>query len=140
MRALLLAMMVGLSVTLAAAQTSPLEGRWLATDAERDGEPANDLVGHRLTFSGERFEIVAPDGELAYGGTTRIDPRATPPAIDFVNTEGEARGVTWRGIWRLDDPALVITDNAPDPGRPRPTDFPAPAGSGYVKVIFAPDR
>ena len=137
MRAPILAMALTLSATLATAQESPLAGTWTATDAERDGAPANDLVGHRLIFAGETFEIVGADGDLVYAGTTRIDPATEPPAIDFVNTEGEATGVTWEGIWRLDDPALVITDNAPDPSRPRPADFVAPAGSGYVKVIFA---
>jgi uncharacterized protein (TIGR03067 family) len=139
MRAPMLGLALGLLATAAVAEER-LAGSWTATDAERNGAPANDLVGHRLTFAGERFEIVGADGRLVYAGTTRIDPAVEPPAIDFVNTEGEAKGVTWQGIWRLDDPALVITDNAPDPSRPRPTDFVAPAGSGYVKVIFAPDR
>jgi uncharacterized protein (TIGR03067 family) len=97
-----------------------------------------DVVGHRLTVADDRFQIVEPDGALVYGGTFRVDPAAVPPAIDFVNTEGEAAGVTWAGIWRLDETGLVIADNAPDPSRPRPTGFGAPAGSGYIMVTFAP--
>lgn len=137
MRALLLVLGLMLSACTTA-QESPLEGTWTATDAERDGAPAMDVIGHRLTFAGDSFQIVKPDGVLLYAGTYRVDPATNPPSIDFVNTEGEAAGVTWAGIWRLDDPALVITDNAPDPTRPRPTDFAALAGSGYVMVVFAP--
>ena len=38
-----------------AAQTT-LQGSWTATKAERDGKPADDVVGHRLTFTSDRFE------------------------------------------------------------------------------------
>lgn len=114
MRASMLVLAVLLSAC-ATAQESPLTGTWTATDAERNGAPAVDVVGHRLTFADDSFRIVKPDGALVYGGTYRVDPAAEPPAIDFVNTEGEAAGVTWAGIWRLDDTALVIADNAPDP-------------------------
>jgi uncharacterized protein (TIGR03067 family) len=136
MRASML-VLAGMLSACAAAQESPLTGTWTATDAVRDGAPAVDVVGHRLTFADDSFRIVKPDGALVYGGSYRVDPAAVPPSIDFVNTEGEAAGVSWAGIWRLDD-TLVIADNAPDPSRPRPTAFAAPDGSGYVLVTFAP--
>jgi hypothetical protein len=34
-----------------------LEGTWIATKAERDGKAADDVVGHRLSFTGNRFQI-----------------------------------------------------------------------------------
>jgi uncharacterized protein (TIGR03067 family) len=130
--------LAGMLSACATAQESPLTGTWTATEAMRDGAPAVDVVGHRLTFTDDGFQIAKPDGVLVYGGTYRVDPAAVPPAIDFVNTEGEASGVTWAGIWRLDDAGLVIADNAPDPSRPRPNAFAAPDGSGYIVVTFAP--
>jgi uncharacterized protein (TIGR03067 family) len=93
---------------------------------------------HASTTADDGFQILKPDGALVYGGTYRLDPAAVPPAIDFVNTEGEASGVTWSGIWQLDDTGLVIAGNAPDPSRPRPNAFAAPDGSGYIVVTFAP--
>ena len=33
-----------------------LEGTWTATKAERDGKAADDVVGHRLSFAGDRFQ------------------------------------------------------------------------------------
>ena len=116
MRASML-VLAGMLSACATAQESPLTGTWTATDAVRNGAPALDVVGHHLTFADDSFRIVKPDGALVYGGTYRVDPAAVPPA-----------GVTWAGV-ELDDTGLVITDNAPDPSRPRPTGFGAPAGS-----------
>ena len=39
-----------------AAETT-LQGTWIASKAEQDGKAADDLVGHRLSFMGNRFEI-----------------------------------------------------------------------------------
>ena len=47
--------------------------------------------------------------------------------------------MTWAGIWQVDGGTLTIVDNALDPSRPRPSDFAAPAGSGYVMVVFERD-
>jgi hypothetical protein len=40
-----------------------LQGSWTATKAERDGKAADDVVGHRLSFTGNRFQIQSNDGE-----------------------------------------------------------------------------
>jgi uncharacterized protein (TIGR03067 family) len=40
-----------------------LEGTWIATKAERDGKAADDVVGHRLSFTGNRFQIQSKDGK-----------------------------------------------------------------------------
>lgn len=121
----------------AAALADPdLAGTWHAVEAERDGAPAPDVLGHRLTFDGDRFAIVASDGAPLYGGSWQADPAASPAAIDFVNDTGEAAGVTWLGAYGRDGARLTIVDNAPDPSRPRPPDLSAPAGSGYVLVRF----
>jgi uncharacterized protein (TIGR03067 family) len=136
MRVSVLALTLGLFATGAWAQQASLAGAWTAVEAERDGAPATDVVGHRLTFEGGSFEIAAPDGRQVYAGIFRSDASADPRAIDFRNTQGEAAGADWAGIWRLEGTVLTIVDNAPDPSRPRPTDFAAPAGSGYILVVF----
>ena len=40
-----------------------LQGTWTATKAERDGKAADDVVGHRLSFTGNRFQIMSKDGK-----------------------------------------------------------------------------
>ena len=58
-----------------AAAQAALQGSWTATKAERDGKAAADVVGHRLTFTGDRFEIRSKDGRTVvlrgHSGPTR---------------------------------------------------------------------
>ena len=114
-----------------------LQGSWSATTAHRDGRTAVDVVGHRLSFSGERFQILSSDGRLLHAGVARADSSVTPAAIDFEHTEGPLQGKVWRGIYVLKDDTLTICDNAPDPAGPRPTSFEAASGSGRVLITFA---
>ena len=51
-----------------------LQGTWTATKAERDGKAADDVVGDRLSFTGNRFQIRSKDGKPLYEGTFRVDP------------------------------------------------------------------
>jgi uncharacterized protein (TIGR03067 family) len=119
-----------------AAESAELAGGWTAREAVRDGAAAGELVGHRLEFAGNRFEIMAKDGTLLYAGTYTLDATVLPARIDFRHDGGEAVGQTWEGIYRLDGGALTIVDDAPDPAKGRPADFAAPAGSGYVMLVF----
>jgi uncharacterized protein (TIGR03067 family) len=113
-----------------------LHGAWTATKAERDGKSANDVVGHRLAFVGNRFEIQSKDAKFIYAGTVSVQPNAKPAAIDFVQTEGIAKGQTWKGIFALSGDTLTIIDNAVDPSKERPQAFATKSGSGYVLITF----
>ena len=113
-----------------------LEGTWIATKAERDGKAADDVVGHRLSFTGNHFQIQSKDGKPLYAGTVRVDPSAKPAAIDFEHAEGVVKGKTWKGIYGLDGDTLTICDNAPKLDAPRPTAFEAKSGSGYDLITF----
>jgi uncharacterized protein (TIGR03067 family) len=113
-----------------------LEGTWTATKAERDGKAADDVVGHRLSFTGNRFRIQSRDGKPLYAGTVRVDPGAKPAAIDFEHTEGALKGTAWKGIYALDGDTLTTCDNGPNPDKGRPTAFEATSGSGYVLITF----
>jgi len=118
-----------------------LDGAWTAMKVERDGKSADDVVGHRLTFTDNRFEIRSKDGRtLVYAGIFRTDQNANPATIDFVNTEGRDNGKTWRGIYALDGNTLTTCDNAPDVGKPRPAAFEAKTGSGHILVTFSRAR
>lgn len=134
-------LIVGTGLVLALAQPADdaqkkLQGTWAATAAERDGKPADDVVGNRLTFTGNRFLIRSPDGKTLYEGTFRVDAGAKPAAIDFDHTAGALKGKTWKGIYALDGDTLKECDNAPNPDKGRPAAFEAKAGSGYIAITF----
>ena len=83
---------LGTGLVLAFAQPADdarqeLQGTWTATKAERDGTAADDVVGHRLSFTGNRFQILSKDGKPLYAGTVRVNPSAKPWTIDFDHTE-----------------------------------------------------
>jgi len=113
-----------------------LQGTWSATKAARDGQGADDVVGHRLSLTGNRFQIRSKGGERLYEGTFRLEPGTTPAAIDFEHTEGALKGKSWQGIYALHGDTLTICDNAPGLDKGRPTAFEAGAGSGYVCITF----
>jgi uncharacterized protein (TIGR03067 family) len=121
--------------TAAEAQKS-LQGTWAVTTAERDGKPAADVVGHRLSFTANRFRIQCKDGRLLHEGTFRVDPSTKPAAIDFVHTGGALKGKLWKGIYALDGDVLMTCDNAPNLDKGRPTAFEARSGSGHVLVTL----
>lgn len=113
-----------------------LQGTWTATNAEREGKVAEDVVGHRLSFSGTRFQIQSKDGRTLYQGTFRVDPSTKPAAIDFEHTEGVLKGKAWKGIYTLDGDTLTTCDNGPNPDKGRPAAFKAKTGSGHIFITF----
>jgi uncharacterized protein (TIGR03067 family) len=112
-----------------------LHGTWTAVAADRNGAPADDIKGHRLTFTGDRFTIRSK-GKLRYQGTFRIDPSKSPATIDFTHTRGEAKGKVWQGIYLLEGDGLKICDNADDLSKGRPAAFATEPRSGRVLVVF----
>lgn len=134
-------LILGTGFLLACAQLAEdsqkqLQGTWTATKAERNGTAADDVVGHRLSFSGTRFQLQSEDGQLLYAGTVRVDPSAKPAGIDFEHTEGALKGKMWQGIYALDGDTLTVCDNAPNLDKGRPVAFEATSESGYVLITF----
>jgi uncharacterized protein (TIGR03067 family) len=134
-------LILGTGLVLAFAQPAEdaqknLQGTWTAIQAERDGNAADDVVGHRLSFTGNRFQIQSEDGKPLYAGIVRVDPSAQPAAMDFEHTEGTLKGKAWQGIYALDGDTLTVCDNAPHLDKGRPAAFEATRGSGYVLITF----
>lgn len=112
-----------------------LEGTWSAISAEQDGAAASELIGHRVEFAGDHFQISGKDGVL-FGGNFTVDAAQAPAHIDFKIAEGAARGQSWAGIFKIENGVLTICDNAPDPAASRPRELGAPKGSGHVCLTF----
>ena len=128
------------AVAVAQSGGEGLQGRWTAVRGERDGNAAEDVVGHRVSFAGDRFRIESKNGALLYAGIVVVDSRVKPAAVDFRHTEGTAKGTVWKGIYAVEGDTLTVCDNAPNPERGRPTAFEARSGSGYVVVTFKRDK
>ena len=124
------------SVTARAEVPKALQGDWVATRVVQDGKAAPGLVGHRLTFDGDAFRIVSKDGQTLFAGTAQADPAKKPAQIDFLHTDGDLKGKTWKGIYRISGSTLTVADNAPDLDKARPTSLAARRGSGHVLFAF----
>ena len=137
----LLLLLVSFPVSAAENPQEPtqLGGTWIALEAQRDGAPDPEALGHRLTFAANRFTIEAK-GKLLYAGTYTLDPAAEPARIDFRHDEGEVKGAVWEGNYRLEGEGLVICDDAFDPKRERPTQFTTSPSSGHVLITFGLNR
>ena len=132
----LLTGLVLVSALPAKAAETTLQGTWVATKAEQDGKAADDLVGHRLSFVGNRFEIRSKDDKPLYAGTVQLNPGTKPATIDFQQNKGALSGKAWKGIYAVDGDTLTTCDNAPNLKKRRPAAFEAKTGSGYVLITF----
>jgi uncharacterized protein (TIGR03067 family) len=120
----------------AKATETTLQGTWIATKAEQDGKAADELVGHRLSFMGNRFEIRSKDDKPLYAGVVQINQSAKPATIDFQQKEGALNGKLWKAIYVVDGDTLTTCDNAPNLKKGRPAAFEAKSGSEYVLITF----
>jgi RNA polymerase sigma factor (sigma-70 family) len=97
----------------AAAAESPktdlerLQGVWAVTASEFEG--ASDLPatmrGAKATFAGDRLTLIGPINRLQLLSVA-LDPTANPKTIDTTPIDGPAKGITSRGIYRLDGDTL----------------------------------
>ncbi len=115
---------------------SALQGSWRAKSATRNGSSADDVIGHRLKFREDRFEIRSKTGTVLFEGDFAIQADEAPARIDFTHTGKKMKGTVWKGIFERKGKRLQICDNAPNTKQPRPEKFEAPQKSGYVLVVF----
>jgi uncharacterized protein (TIGR03067 family) len=120
----------------AKATETTLQGTWIAAKAQQDGKAADELVGHRLSLMGSRFEIRSKDDKPLYSGVVQINPSVKRATIDFQQKEGTLNGKLWKAIYVVDGDTLTTCDNAQNLKKGRPTAFEAKSGSGYVLTTF----
>lgn len=132
------AMLASMTVVAVAADkpAEALQGTWTLVYAKRNGQAAEDIVGHQLTFTADKFTIKNKDGKLVYEGTFKVDADKKPATIDFQHSGDALKGKTWKGIYVIDGDTLKTCDNAPDLTKDRPANFEAKADSGYVAIAF----
>lgn len=85
------------------------------------------MVGHRLVFAEDRFQITR-EGKLLYGGPYAADPSAQPARITFRQDEGSTVRGKWKGIPRFEAGRLEIVENADDMSKTAPTQFVTTSG------------
>jgi uncharacterized protein (TIGR03067 family) len=113
-----------------------IEGTWRAVSVEANGNTVNpDDVKKIVTENGRDGEwTLLVEGKEVAEGTSTIDPTVTPKTIDLKTTKGPNAGQVTYGIYETTGKTRRIC--YAEPGRPRPSDFSAPAGSGRIVAVF----
>jgi uncharacterized protein (TIGR03067 family) len=103
-----------------------LEGEWTPVELAMDGKPmpAEWLSFGSRTAAGNEVKVVF-GGQTMVHAKVRVDERATPVAIDYLNLSGRHAGRVSLGImeWMGDEVRFLIAA----PGRARPAAFDAGA-------------
>jgi len=116
------------------------QGTWKVTSYESDGNKLDEDNAKRFTVvnKADGVWVLQLDGEKNTEGTSEIDPTKNPKTIDFRATEGAYKGKIFLGIYELGDDTRKLC--YAEPGKDRPTEFSAPAGSGRTLVEFKREK
>ena len=106
-----------------------LQGEWAAVELVRDGQKTQDdwlPYGSRTTEGNETKVVFG--GQTMLHAKMRIDERAEPMTVDYLNLAGAGKGRVSLGILKWDGDE--VTYHVAPAGKPRPSDFESAKGSG----------
>ena len=97
-----------------------LEGNWRLTEVEIPGEKLGKLSVHPImTFRGRTYSI-----NYSERGNCCIDAARKPPShIDFMHSNGPAKGQTTKHIFQIEGDTLRIAQIGDAANEPRPQGF-----------------
>jgi uncharacterized protein (TIGR03067 family) len=111
-----------------------LQGTWTYESVEWNGKPvpADQIKTTTLTFEGDKYTIKV-SGKVTMAGTIKFDASKTPKAFDATVTEGEGKGGTLLGIYKIDGDTVTACWKLQ--GNERPKEFKTTEQSETVLVV-----
>ncbi len=107
------------------------QGAWAVVSMEYEGEQTPEEIARSIRRVVEKDHVAwLRDGKSFAGTRIELDPSSDPKAIDVIPDGGPNRGGRVLGIYKLEGDRLTIC--MAKPGRGRPKEFRAEAGSGYT--------
>lgn len=138
-RGIIVAVVLGVVTSLAAADEKELNGKWIAVSATNGGEKVtDDLVKEgSLVFENGRYS--ASLGEVVDKGKFQIDQSKKPNTIDLISDnppkKGKGRKVgPQQGVFELDGDTLTLNFNVVFDKRP--TDLTSTAENKNFVVVY----
>jgi uncharacterized protein (TIGR03067 family) len=112
------------------------EGTWQVVSLEVDGNKTAEDGARKITVVNEADGkwAVEVEGKVIARGTSEIDPTKKPKAVDLTETEGDAKGKTFRGIYEFEDDTRKVC--LAESGKERPKEFSSKAGNGHVLAVL----
>jgi uncharacterized protein (TIGR03067 family) len=114
-----------------------MAGAWKVTSREVDGEKAaaEAFKGVAVKAAEDGTTTITRDGQVIRKVKwVNVDPTKKPKTMDVEIVEGDDKGQTLLGIYRMEDDLLTLC--IANPGKERPTTFSAKAGSGCVLMSY----
>ena len=113
-----------------------LTGTWQAVSYALDGTKASDedMKQIKLSVEADGKATALREGKPFIAAATDIDPTKNPMTIDFSYTDGDLKGQTAPGIYKIEDDLLTICRTIP--GGTRPTEFASKTGSRHTLMSY----
>ena len=111
-----------------------LVGTWLPSTAELGGKPFPDELRKsiKLVITDDKYTVTV--GKQPDQGTIKLNPSATPKAMDITGTEGPNKGKTFLAIYeRKGDTLRICYDLG---GKNRPMEFKTEVGTQLFLVEY----
>jgi len=115
-----------------------LKGTWVfeSVESERAKLPVEGFKDNRLTIDGDNFSY--KEGENVTHGTFKIDATKKPKTLDVTFKDGDLKGKTFTGIYKLEGNTYTV---CLDPsGKTRPTEFASKKGSPVVLEVLKREK
>jgi uncharacterized protein (TIGR03067 family) len=136
-------LLVSAGLVLAGGADSDLKrmaGKWRLVSYVKDGKatPADKVATTRTVFEADGTYTVRRDGQVVTRAKVKIDASKNPRQTDVTYADGDLKGKTVLGIYKLEGETATFC-HAP-PGKPRPTEFSSKPGSEHVLIVNKRDE
>jgi uncharacterized protein (TIGR03067 family) len=86
-----------------------LQGTWSFASLEIDGIAVENkyLRTNTFTFSGDKFRVKKGD-KVIQAGTFKVGEGKKSATVDLAITEGEGKGMTWQGIYKVSGDTMKL--------------------------------
>lgn len=115
-----------------------IQGTWLLVERVVDGSktPPEELKNEqfRMIIEGDNFTNTKGGATRLVRGTQQLDSSRSPKSINRTFTEGESKGETFPGIYKLENGTLTLCFAQPDDKRP--TAFESDPDSRRVLLVY----
>src|SRR4051794_8453583 len=111
------------------------QGKWKKICLMVDGKevPADRYEDQVTTVKGGE-RLILKGEKVVQRATFTVNPNTNPPQIDLTPTEGDYKGKTYNGLYKIEgDTVTILIDLV---GQGRPTDFSCDKGSSRVLEKF----